>query len=522
MKGLTRLIAGAYAAMTAVILVVVLLCYAGTAFDSRKEYPLSQGTMLLLGVLTLVLLVILARRGERKGRKRRRAQGLLGWGLLFVVQASLSYFAYFMTDWDVKSILESAYAIAGGDTYIEYYYYYLYPNNTVLTLIFAGVMRAFRALSPGAGLERCVYVLIVCQCAINTATGMLTANLARRLTGSDAFARLTAWVYAAFIGLSPWVMIPYSDSMALFIPVAVLSLYERARGCDRMTWAWPAIGALTALGYLIKPQTAITAIAILIIEAARLIIARRPGALAARLGCVALIVAVGVGPCFDLVLDRSPIKRNDEMNMGVLHYLMMGLNEETNGSFYLTDMLDSSAIKEREPRRQMQMETIRRRIAERDAGDWLSHLTKKTLTNFADGSFAWGIEGVFFARAIEDKDGVISPFLKDLINSDDGRNYPLLAAYFQILWLGILACSLGSGFALRGFGTDGARREVLAAALLALIGLALFETIFEARARYLFTFAPVYLLAGLAGAWYATAYARERRGAACCSRGRSA
>ena len=39
----------------------------------------------------------------------------------------------------------------------------------------------------------------------------------------------------------------------------------------------------------------------------------------------------------------------------------------------------------------------------------------------------------------------------------------------------------------------------LAAMMLALIGITLFETIFEARARYLFIYAPVYLTVGMMG-----------------------
>ena len=39
--------------------------------------------------------------------------------------------------------------------------------------------------------------------------------------------------------------------------------------------------------------------------------------------------------------------------------------------------------------------------------------------------------------------------------------------------------------------------------LLAIIGLTAYEWIFEAQSRYLFTFAPVYVIVGLAGAWTA-------------------
>ena len=47
--------------------------------------------------------------------------------------------------------------------------------------------------------------------------------------------------------------------------------------------------------------------------------------------------------------------------------------------------------------------------------------------------------------------------------------------------------------------------------LLALIGITMFEMIFEARSRYLFIYVPVYLLAGMLGLRAALDFIRARR-----------
>ena len=57
--------------------------------------------------------------------------------------------------------------------------------------------------------------------------------------------------------------------------------------------------------------------------------------------------------------------------------------------------------------------------------------------------------------------------------------------------------------------------DSFAAMLLTLIGLSLFETIFEARARYFYTCAPLYVIVGLAGAWAAASAFRERGKVSC-------
>ena len=49
---------------------------------------------------------------------------------------------------------------------------------------------------------------------------------------------------------------------------------------------------------------------------------------------------------------------------------------------------------------------------------------------------------------------------------------------------------------------DDAQVGLLLVMMLSVIGLTAFELIFEARARYLFTYAPVYILLGIGGLWY--------------------
>ena len=51
--------------------------------------------------------------------------------------------------------------------------------------------------------------------------------------------------------------------------------------------------------------------------------------------------------------------------------------------------------------------------------------------------------------------------------------------------------------------------------MLALIGITLFETIFEARARYLFIYAPVYLTVGMMGLRACAERIKEKRKLVC-------
>ena len=493
MRACRRMIAAGFSLAMAAILVAVL-----TMETTARALPLGQGLLLVIGLAALLALGALAQREDGPPARRARLGEATLWGLLFAVQAALCFFAYFMTGWDVRTLLESAYALAGGEALVDHYYYSLYPNNAFLTLVFSGVMRAFRWLSPGAGIERCAYVLIVGQCALNTLAGMLTRRTALSLIGSRRLSWLAAAVYVGLVGLSPWLMIPYSDSMALFFPVAVLYVYAR-RG-DRGAGAWLLIGLLTGVGYLIKPQAAIVTIALILVEAMRAVSARRARRFALRAACVIGVVALLIGPGFDELLAHSGIQVREERALGPLHFAMMGLSERTGGTYDAEDVARSIGVEEPEARAAMQREEIAARLSQMGPGGLARHLLRKTRINYGDGMFAWGGEGNFFAEMIADKDGVLSPFLKRALGCyGDCAAARALAGWFQAIWLALVAGCVGMAPAYAAVRGDDDRRDLLLTLMLALLGLTLFETLFEARARYLYAYAPLFVLAGVCG-----------------------
>ena len=486
-------VAAGFSLMMAAILAAVL-----TMETAVRPLLLGQGLLLAIGLAVLLGLCALTLRPDKPLTRRAKLGEAAFWLALFVLQAVLCFFAYFMTGWDVKTLLESAYALAGGDAIVDHYYYSLYPNNAFLTLVFSGVMRAFRRVSPGAGLARCAYILIVGQCTLNTLAGVLTRRTALQLTGSRRLSWLAAAVYAGFVGLSPWLMIPYSDSMALLFPVAVLYLYAGRR--EKGVGTWLVIGLLTGVGYLIKPQAAIVTIALGIVEAMRAVSERRPARFVLRAVCVLGITALLAGPGFDALLARSGIHVRAERTLGPLHFAMMGLSERTGGTYDAEDLARSVSVEDPQARAQMQREEIAARLEAMGLRGLARHLLRKTRINYGDGLFAWGGEGNFFAERIGDKDGLLSPALKRAIGCEgDSASGRALASWMQAIWLALLAGSVGMGPAYAATRGDENRRDLMLTLMLALIGLTLFETIFEARARYLYAYAPFYVLAGICG-----------------------
>lgn len=506
MKGFQRGAALLCGAMLLAILALVLFAYGNTEYWLKRTYLLSQPAMLGAGLAALAALCCGVHAVRSCKCRLPKWTALIPWAGLLAVQLVLCFHAYFITGWDVRGIVDTAYALAGGEADMHIGYLSQYPNNVAIVMLFAAIIRVIRMLLGNPGMDRCIYVLIAFQCVINTMTGMLTGYAAKRLTNSRRLSWCVSVVYMAYVGLSPWLMIPYSDSVALIFPAAILALYL-IRGDQRFgRWVWPAIGLLTGIGYMIKPQVLIIAIAIGMVETGRMLIEKKPLLWLRRTGSMALIAALLAGPGMQLLIKASPLELRPGRSMNMLHYVMMGLNSETNGSYLYDDVALTYNAADKHA---AQMPVIRERLSEMGADGLAEHLKKKTLTNYADGSFAWSCEGEFYREWIADKDEVLSPYLKSIIYTG-GSRYNGWQTAQQSIWLALLAGCVLCALWLMKAGDGRAQLDAWSVMMLSLIGITLFQTIFEARARYLYLYAPLYVLMGISGIRTALGAAAKR------------
>jgi hypothetical protein len=72
-----------------------------------------------------------------------------------------------------------------------------------------------------------------------------------------------------------------------------------------------------------------------------------------------------------------------------------------------------------------------------------------------------------------------------------GEFYPLWSNFAQSIWMAILVLSLAS---------VASKEEEMQTLMLSIVGITLFELIFEARARYLFIYVPFYIILAVRGA----------------------
>lgn len=485
-----------YGLMMAGILVVCFI-FPWIAYARKWEGGASNWILLPCAAAVFLLCIPALSRLRIRGHKT----GLV---LLCLVAGVLQVFLvsryYFYSDWDVETIVDCALSMVDGhDISRHSNYFSMCQNNLVLVTLFGMVARLAAMLGMA---EHAYFAILIFQCVVNWITGVLLCILVYRLSGSEFAAACACLFYTILVGISPWASIPYSDSAALVLPTALLALYVMmkktgAAGLVRLF----LMAFLTYFGYRIKPHVLILLIAIVMVEGLEAIRERK---LRFGMGAIKGAAACAMGLICALLLCNTmaaqvKVEIDENKSLGLTHYLMMGMNTEEFGAFYQRDVSNSWRMETQEARREMNLRVTAERIAEMGPVGFAQLMIRKTLTNYNDGTFCWGGEGAFYRELLPEPDGFFAPLLRNLFygpkevyQGEYGQYYGLWRNVVQATWLLVLLLTIA--------GALSRQNKAVAVTMLAIIGLTVFEMLFEARARYLYGYAPLYILLASFGA----------------------
>jgi hypothetical protein len=447
--------------------------------DVRGSYiPLLAMGMVSLGLLYAFCCLLF--RNVRLGKP-----AVIGFGLFFLLlQLVLVYHYYFETDWDVQQLVGAARASAAGDREAlrNYSWYFSEcPNNLFLTGIFALVFR-IGALFGLHGL----FPLLALQCLSGTVVSwMLFQTLFRACDGPTAF--FGQLLFLLFVGLSPWFSIPYSDTASLIFIMGMVWLAMTSVLSRRPRIRWFLLAFLAGAGYAVKPQIVLVFVALLPFcwpRSGKNLRGKK------RFAALSLLLAGFVSACLlTAVVGKSTgISRQKEQAFGMTHYLLIGMNSRTMGDYAPEDVEFSRSYPTRIARAKAELQESGLRVRAMGGGGFFRHLCEKNILTYGDGTFSWGKEGIFFHALYPEKKGLVAKFARKVYYTEayGGVYFPLYCRIMLVLWLGVLFwVVIGSMFGHAPF-TD--------AICTALLLLAVFEMLFECRARYLFAFTPLYLM----------------------------
>lgn len=515
----------ALGAIFAVAFLTMLLFATRLDYACPREFLLPNWLMSAVGLTAVLLLAALfsGKLGERLGgwlASHQRGVDLAVMAAtlaLLGAQLLLSRSYVFVSGWDSGCVAYSSWSLALGQGF-DVRYYSTYPNNLLL-LRLAQVCMAISVRLGATTPEGGVYLFSILNCFSCALAMWLTYWVLSRVT-SAAWGLVGWFLFVLLIWTSPWVAILYSDAIMVSVPPLLAALVVAARRSSgiRSSALYAAFGLIVYAAYRIKPQMIFILLSMVgfalvgAVTSWRGTKGVRPLARVGR-GLVPLVsLAVGLACSYALVnvsTEGLSAQLDPNRQFGVAHYLMMGLSPESKGVYAPGDVNHSAALPDVESRTKYDLEIARSRVLEYGPIGLADLMLKKLMTNFNDGSFAWGMEGHFFAEGHYGN----SPFapLTRSLYYDSGSRYRKWLTYAQGVWVTVFSLCLPALLDRRGsrrrarqarssayVGMDESM-QVLALMALSLLMLTAFEQIFEARARYFYAFVTYFIMIATMG-----------------------
>ena len=477
-----------YVIIISSIVIICIILPKRIQYACKNEYCISNYFSLMIGIVLFIFFYYITNLFKDK---KKDSIMIVITIILIPILFFLSRNYSFKTGWDPNKILNASQLIAKNEyKALEKTYFSMYPNNILITKVFslAFKLAEFTKISNGYN-----YILLL-NCFIYAWTGFFIYKIVNYLLDNNNISIMAWLIYVLLIGFSPWIIIPYSDSLALGIVTLETFLFFCAIKCKNKKRILFLVLLLTTsvFGYYIKPQCIIIIISIFIISILYFF--------EKKLYCkkeikqyMLYIIVILITIIFSIFMVKSIINKgsyeiNKEKKFGINHFLMMGWNEEGGGIWYLDDLLFSKSFNSYDERNKANIQEFKSRIKNMKFKGIIKHVIRKTLTNYNDGTFAYGKEGNFYLEDYNTGNIQLRKILSN-IYKENGKQYWIFKQIMQILWITVLFFNIFSF----------SKNKKIQVLQLSILGLTLFELLFEARARYLLAYAPIYIIIACVG-----------------------
>lgn len=396
----------------------------------------------------------------------------------FIIQLVITINIYFKTGWDVQVIeeLHKQFLQIGN---INSEYLSLYPNNLLLILIYILIGKI-----PYIGTSYITY-LVINNLIVNISS-ILTVLTIKRITDNNKLSLLSYFLIIPMIILNPWNTIIYTDTLGMIIPILVLFLYSKKQ---KKLVDWIIITLVSFIGLKLKPTVFLIYLAIISIEIVKFLkrILKKKKIKQIKYIVLSLLIIIPIHSIASNILESylkyEPTKGIESVNF--THYMSMGQNDNTTGTYSKSDVVYTFENGNKD-----NFKRFLGRIISRSPVENIIFTIKKTMVNFNDGTFAWGREGNFFREVNTKNNNKISIFLKD-IYYPIGEKFSVYIQVCQTIWIMIVTSTLFIVFNKKSKSNN--------SIILTLVFLVVFVTLFEARARYLICYIPIFIVTSIIG-----------------------
>lgn len=418
-------------------------------------------------------------------------------------------------------------------------YYSRYANNLFLTYIFLNVYKIGEVI----GIQNGYFLLLFIQSIMFSVGGFLIYKIADMYFKEKyKIYSICIWIiYMLIVGLSPHIVLTYSDGIGMFLSLILTYIIFKLekdkdkdikkdknkinddkeknkllqKSCISRIILILLFTNLSILGYYIKPQIIIISIAYVIIKILNipyltyLVIknknedcknnrrVRKERIKKEIIYYIIVSILIIITGCIIYTHIRKAnnsmgINVDKEKRFNITHYAMLGWNPESKGVFTIKDENFSGKYEKLKDREKANLEELKRRITEIGLGGVINQIARKILTNYNDGTFS-GVATFVYIRKEYNIEGInkeLSEFLKN-IYYENGKYNMIYTQIMQCLWIGILIFNM--------FSYNDGKSTKISIVILSIIGLFIFEILFEARSRYIFIYVPLYIFLGVIG-----------------------
>ncbi len=483
--------------------------------DPRIEYNkwMRLPTLLpnsILFVIALSALAVLCLLAGRIGKIKLTARGNIVFHIALIVVFVL---LYFLNEWiaretiyqignDIGKVAEAGINTANGNPLYDEAYFSIYPNNISITYILKNLYTI--AMNMRNYPYPPDFFWIQMNCALISLGGLMGCLTVKKLTKEIVPTAAYFLLYLGLVGLTPWKLAPYTDTYGFAFPITALYFYLCYREVRKEAIKYLCLAlalANVAVGGFIKPNIYLLFIAVFLTEFIYFLQDWKQKW--KYLLCEALLIAgfiASKGIIMERAIGEVGLEYNKELSASWQYYFCLGQNEEYTGAYFgederiLKEFQDSSLERNR-----MLWERGIARVKEKGLGGNLFFWLKKLIMVFNDGTFDWHkTGGVQDGRSMYPvdlaKNDHVTQFLRDVF----WQRMPYTGRYntfCQLVWIFCLTGVPGFCF------LQGQKRKDWLILAISCLGILFYQMLFEASARYLFAFLPLFSVISIGGMW---------------------
>ncbi len=431
--------------------------------------------------------------------------------VFYVVSIVFAVFMFFVAysvrvqifSWDWGKLIRSASEYTLTDKLTDTTYFARYPNNQFWYCILTFFFRMVHFIWPETGLNEFYLASIALGCVMTVASILLLHHIAVLIWNEKKafFVGLMTWFC---MPLWLWAMYAYTDIAGMLLLVVMLYCYTKAVLSEPgwKVFCWLCLfGVAASAAFSVKVTVFILFIAVF---ACLLLQKKSWKKIIAGIVIVAISFGVGHGLCNYVKSSVIPLEESycDAYEFPLTHWIMMALGY---GGYQQEDVDFTISFNSYEKKKEANIKEIKKRLKARSFHESFKFFGyDKQVRTWGDATLA---SCVYLAEGPQESDNILKQFV-----TLKGSKY-WIALLYMTLYYGLILVGmfLSARFAVKRKSDAKAVDMPIFASSITMLGIALFQTIWECNSRYLVVFIPIMILLAADGFFAWRDYLRGER-----------